>query len=216
MTVTNAKAKPRLRTGLLKVAELLRVKGLVEEEREKLLNASGKDGRPTTTSSSADHSKLNGPPSEPGSRDPSRERSERERERADQERRGSVASDNAAINHVREREREAVASGLKDGPGGVRPFMLTPPNTNFPLFPLPGLPMVPGVHNLFGANGPRPMIGDRRDDGGDSANEREGSPSPSGANKRRKVASGSGGSSSSKESGPHRDDQPPLVRRMFC
>ncbi len=219
--------------GLLKVAELLRVKGLVEEEREKLLNSSSKNDRPSTTSGDATtSSKLNGPSSEPNSRDASRDRStaserERERERdrehhrervasaSDQERRGSVASENAAVlNHVREREREREdRGGLKDSP-----FMLTPPNpANFPLFPLPGLP-IPGVHNLFGANGPRPPMGGldrgREDGGGDSANEREGSPSPGGASKRRKVASGSGGSSSSKESGHgHRDGEPPLVSR---
>ena len=52
-------------SGLLKVAELLRVKGLVEGESDKLLNSHlGKNGRPLVTTSMTDpptsSSKLNG------------------------------------------------------------------------------------------------------------------------------------------------------------
>ena len=77
----------------------------------------------------------------------------------------------------------------------------------FPNFPIPGM-----FPNLLGA---RDGIHNRvarqdADRDADSANEREGSPSPVSGHKRMKVASGSGGSSSSKESSGmgHRDDQP--------
>lgn len=197
--------------GLLKVAELLRVKGLVEEEREKLLNTNlGREGgRPSSDQehyrSSSSSAKVNG-------------------EHVDRRSSGAAAN-NASSSSDRERERERDRSNdSKDSPSSgpssmVRPFMYTPPPGAhpFPMFPLPGI--FPGAHNLFGAAGnnreaPREQSGQREDrDRGDSSNEREGSPSPQAGAKRKKVASGSGGSSSSKESGlgslsVNREEQP--------
>eukprot|EP00096_Caligus_rogercresseyi_P010659 TRINITY_DN396_c0_g1_i1.p1 TRINITY_DN396_c0_g1~~TRINITY_DN396_c0_g1_i1.p1 ORF type:complete len:605 (+),score=207.94 TRINITY_DN396_c0_g1_i1:127-1941(+) len=48
--------------GLLKVAELLKVKGLVEEEREKLLSAAAKDGRPIISLTDSEKNNNGGSP----------------------------------------------------------------------------------------------------------------------------------------------------------
>ena len=81
------------------------------------------------------------------------------------------------------------------------PFMYTPPPgaPHFPMFPIPGFS--PGIAaHIFG----RASSGGNQSEGHNGEhhmNDKDGSPSPQGSAKRKKVASGSGGSSSSKESG---------------
>jgi len=156
--------------GLLKVAELLRVKGLVEGESDKLLNSHlGKNGRPLVTTSMTDpptsSSKLNGGSGGDSSR---------------QTGNGNNGDD-----------RRSTSDSNKDSPNGGMRFML-PSQAGMPQLPMPFLPgMFP---NLLGARDGQ----HRRELEND--NEREGSPSPGSGNKRQKVASGSGGSCSSKES----------------
>ena len=176
--------------GLLKVAELLRVKGLVEGEGDKLLNANfGKNGRPPVSTAlnepPTSSSKLNGGdrdmPASFGSSGSSDRRS---------------ISENRNERENRERERDNNANSKSD----MRPFPFSHAqaagNMPMPMFPLPGM-----FPNLLGARDqvpPRMPGGSREEE-----NDREGSPSPPGSGgKRRKVASGSGGSCSSKESGP--------------
>ena len=110
-------------SGLLKVAELLRVKGLVEGESDKLLNSHlGKNGRPLVTTSMNDHpptssSKLNG-----GS--------------GDSRQTGNNGDD-----------RRSITSDSKDSPNGGMRFML-PSQAGMPQLPMPFLPgMFP---NLLG------------------------------------------------------------------
>ena len=167
---------------MLKVAELLRVKGLVEGEGEKLLNSNfGKNGRPLVTthlSEPPSSTKLNGGGDHAGHYTP--------RERSADDRRAS----------------SSISEPKESNSSPMRPAFM-PGMPQIPMFPLPGM-----FPNLL--SGARDGIHHRnRDhDGGDSSNEREGSPSPGSGSKRRKVASGSGGSSSSKESGQgHREDQ---------
>ena len=204
-------------SGLLKVAELLRVKGLVEGEGDKLLNS--KNGRPLVSTSMSEpptsSTKLNG-----GTGGGEREGTFRGSETGDSRRSSSISAENRERDNSATRvDRENVAtkdsptSGNSGAGQGRLPFMLNPQavaGMPFPNFPIPGM-----FPNLLGA---RDGIHNRvarqdADRDADSANEREGSPSPVSGHKRMKVASGSGGSSSSKESSGmgHRDDQP-LVR----
>ena len=104
----------------MKVAELLRVKGLVEGESDKLLNSHlGKNGRPLVTTSMSDpptsSSKLNG------------------------------GSD---VRPTDDRRSTSDSKDSPNG-GGMRPFMLTPQG-GMPQLPLPfGLPgMFPNLGNL--------------------------------------------------------------------
>lgn len=197
--------------GLLKVAELLRVKGLVEEEREKLLNSNfipgGGGSRGEGSGGKSHNSRSNEEPERSakvnggGTDHPSRnsvlaELRERERERDRERDRDRDRDRDRERERERERHRERVRSAdaavTKDSPPStstpvvppmVRPFMYTPPPgaPSFPMFPIPG--MFPGAQHLFGG----------------SENDKDDSVGSHGA-KRKKVASGSGGSSSSKES----------------
>ncbi len=191
--------------GLLKVAELLKVKGLVEEEREKLLGT--KDHRPSSSAGAAaaaaaaaavdDHDREHRP-------------------------RSSSASSSTKVNGDSASTTSPPSTSAASGPGGmVRPFIYTPPaggaGPQFPMWPLPGI--FPGAHNLFNRGGdleraaaaassaaPSSSTGE----GGSSAADKEGDSPVTGkeapgsgpsAAKRKKTASGSNGSSSSKESG---------------
>ena len=195
------------------MAELLRVKGLVEgQDQDKLLNS--KNGRPLVTTSMSEpptsSTKLNGGSGGNGS--------SVENFRGNEERRGS-SSISADSGSIRERDNSATRGGredtsreaIKESPtSGLRPFMLNPQAAGmpFPTFPIPGM-----FPNLLGARDAAAGLHNRAarlDQDADSANEREGSPSPGSGHKRKKMASGSGGSSSSKESVGmgHRDDQP--------
>lgn len=111
-------------SGLLKVAELLKVKGLVEEEREKLLNPDRKESRPVISCS------------EP---EPGRERS------------ASTGGDRPS-NDKESSPVTSGAGGV--GPMGVRPFMYSPQSggPQFPMWPLPGL-FPGGAPHLFGNGG---------------------------------------------------------------
>ncbi len=175
------------------MAELLKIKGLVEEEREKLLNT--KDGRATEereheqrprSSSASSSTKVNG--------------------------------DSTTTSAV---GKDVSPPSTSAGPM-VRPFMYTPPagGPQFPMWPLPGI--FPGAHNLFnrGDSAERPAgapsaghAASPSDAAVSSGGDKEGSPSPkdgggvsSGSGngpssaKRKKTNSGNG-SSSSKESG---------------
>ena len=188
------------------MAELLRVKGLVEGEGDKLLNSNFKNGRPLVSTS------MNEPPTSSsklnGGSDPESPRF-RPETRNPEETRGRASS----ISADRSGSERDSSRDPKDSPNhsNMRLPMFNPQAPGMPpmpMFPIPG--MFPA--NLLGA---REGLTNRvnRDDA-DSANEREGSPSPGSGNKRRKVASGSGGSSSSKESGPLGHDQP-LVSLIF-
>ena len=109
--------------GLLKVAELLRVKGLVEGESDKLLNSNyAKNGRPLVTTSMSEpqsSSKVNG--NEP-------------------ENRSRTISSDRTTNQERERDP---SNGPKESP--LRPFM---PGT-MPMHMFPGMPGL--FPNLLGA-----------------------------------------------------------------
>ena len=113
-------------SGLLKVAELLRVKGLVEGESDKLLNSHlGKNGRPLVTTSMTDpptsSSKLNGGSGGDSSR---------------QTGNGNNGDD-----------RRSTSDSNKDSPNGGMRFML-PSQAGMPQLPMPFLPgMFP---NLLG------------------------------------------------------------------
>ena len=239
--------------GLLKVAELLKVKGLVEEEREKLLKSSNRDsecGRQSRvstsvvddenrerSSSSASNKNNLGDENRGGNRRgmgiiPDREReriAERERallerdlrkEReaniraAENERHSEVAR---AASDSRERvERSDVISRESKGNGeGISPtsngeprgersnmppwYAQTQGGPNFPMFP-----GIPGINPNIAAHFFREGLIRKEGHNGEREhplNDKEGSPSPQGSGKRKKVASGSGGSSSSKESG---------------
>ena len=185
------------------MAELLRVKGLVEGEGDKLLNANfGKNGRPPVTTAinepPTSSSKLNG-----GSDMPTGFSSGSQADRR------SISENRSGGGHDRERDRSANSERERDNNANsksdMRPFGFGPQGAGgmpMPMFPLPGM-----FPNLLGARdqaGPRMAGGSREED-----NDREGSPSPGSGGKRRKVASGSGGSCSSKESGPlgHADQQ---------
>lgn len=210
--------------GLLKVAELLRVKGLVEGDGDKLLNSNKNGGRPLVTTSMNEpptsSTKLNGGHGVGGGQDgPGGVRG------SEDSRRSSSISENQ-----RDRDNSATRQGDNNGPklgesptsaGAAQaqaaaaaaaaasqrglPFMLNPQagGMPFPTFPIPGM-----FPNLLGARDGLHNRAARMDQDAGSENEREGSPSP--GYKRKKVASGSGGSSSSKESVGmgHRDDQP--------
>ena len=209
------------------MAELLRVKGLVEGDGDKLLN-SNKNGRPLVTTSMNEpptsSTKLNGGHGLGGQEGPGGHRGSEDSRR----------SNSISENH-RDRDNSATRQGDNNGPklgdsptsaGAAQaqaaaaaaaaasqrglPFMLNPQagGMPFPTFPIPGM-----FPNLLGARDGLHNRGIRMDQDAGSENEREGSPSPGYGQKRKKVASGSGGSSSSKESAGmgHRDDQP-LVR----
>ena len=238
--------------GLLKVAELLKVKGLVEEEREKLLKSSARDaecGRhsrvstsvvddetPRDRSSSAASNKNNVDIESRGNRRsliPDREReriAERERAllerdlRKERERDALRASENErrenerAANDNRERTERSDVISRESGKGngeGISPTTngdprgersnMPPwyaPNQGGPNFPM--FPGIPGINPNIAAHFFREGLIRKEGHNGDrenAINDKEGSPSPQGSGKRRKVASGSGGSSSSKESG---------------
>ena len=112
-------------SGLLKVAELLRVKGLVEGESDKLLNSHlGKNGRPLVTTSMTDpptsSSKLNG---------------------------GSGGDSSRQTGNNNGDDRRSTSDSNKDSPNGGMRFML-PSQAGMPQLPMPFLPgMFP---NLLG------------------------------------------------------------------
>lgn len=172
--------------GLLRVAELLKVKGLVEEEREKLLNSGLKEGRPiVTTTDDGDQQQQQQPPRTPklinGEKEPPTTPS-------------SSSSSNLPP-----------PPGLSGLSGGVRPFMYTPPSGGPPFpWPLPGL-LQGGLFN----RGEKDENNDK--EGSPSPKEPGSASTPSGAAKRKKTASGSGGSSSSKESGLGSLPPPPML-----
>ena len=239
--------------GLLKVAELLKVKGLVEEEREKLLKSSsnrdsecGRQSRVSTSvvddenrerSSSSASNKNNLGEENRGSRGrpgmgiiPDREREriaererallerdlrkEREAIRAENERHADgarVASDSRertdrsdVISRESKGNGEGISPTSNGEPRGERSNL--PPwyaqsqgGRNFPMFP-----GIPGINPNIAAHFFREGLIRKEGHNGErehSLNDKEGSPSPQGSGKRKKVASGSGGSSSSKESG---------------
>ncbi|TRY73237.1 hypothetical protein TCAL_02562 [Tigriopus californicus] len=105
---------------LLKVAELLKVKGLVEEEREKLLSSGLKDPR-SSVSTTDDH--------EPRPSTASSTKNNKD---------GPNSKDNGPL------------TPTSAGPNMVPPFMCTPPGSRpqIPMWPLHG--MFPGAHGLFG------------------------------------------------------------------
>ena len=193
------------------MAELLRVKGLVEGDGDKLLNS--KNGRPLVTTSMNEpptsSTKVNGGSGgEPGGLRGSEESrrsssiSAENRERDNSANRGENNIPKDSPTNMGAAAAAAAAAGQR----GL-PFMLNPQAAGmpFPTFPIPGM-----FPNLLGARDGLHNRAARQDQDADSANEREGSPSPGSGQKRFKKASGSGGSSSSKESGGmgHRDDQP--------
>ena len=245
--------------GLLKVAELLKVKGLVEEEREKLLKSSNRENRDSecgrqsrvstsvvdevesrerSTSSASNKNNLGDVEINRGNRGrpgmgiiPDREReriAERERallerdlrkEReaniraAENERQSEVAR---AASDSRERiERSDVISRESKGNGeGISPtsngeprgersnlppwYAQTQGGPNFPMFP-----GIPGINPNIAAHFFREGLIRKEGQNGEREHplhDKEGSPSPQGSGKRKKVASGSGGSSSSKDS----------------
>ena len=205
--------------GLLKVAELLRVKGLVEEEREKLLNSNFIPTNGGTNGGGAgqrheDRGKNGGraTSNEEQERERDRERErERERTRTPKVNGGSEHSsrerDSVFIERKereqrdrererdRERHRERVRSAdaaIKDSPpstSSIVPPMVRP----FMYTPPPGAPSFPmfPLPGMFA--GAQHLFGGGDNDKDDSAILQSGM-------KRKKVASGSGGSSSSKES----------------
>lgn len=165
--------------GLLKVAELLRVKGLVEGgDNEKLLNSNyHKNGRPIVTTS------MNEPPTSSSKLNGGNEAYRQER--------------TSSLSDSQPREPR---DSSKDSPREMPRFL--PAGMPMPMFPIPGM-----FPNLLG--GARDPIGRSNslnrggnDDGGDSSTERDGSPSPPGSSqKRRKVASGSPSSKDGSGSG---------------
>lgn len=193
------------------MAELLKVKGLVEEEREKLLHSGAKEGRPIVTTSGAAAGNGGSPPDD------------------HEPRSSSVASSSSKVNGGHGGGSGSV--DLKEppvtSPGGTNlvrpPFMAGHPN--FPMWPF-----FPNAGMMGGANGNNNRDRDSRDSSRDnnngnassssssldrldsgSSNIKEGSPGPkegggSSSAKRKKTASGSGGSNSSKEGRGDRHD----------
>ena len=162
--------------GLLRVAELLKVKGLVEEDREKIFNSSGlKEPRASTESASSTEKRLNG-------QDLSKE---------------TPSTSSSSTSGL------PPPPGLPL-PSGMRSFMCTPP-AGGPPFPWPALPgLLQG--NLFNnrdkeAAGNNDYPNDKEGSPSPKESSSTGSSTPTGAAKRKKAASGSGGSNSSKDSG---------------
>ena len=213
------------------MAELLRVKGLVEGDGDKLLNSNKNGGRPLVTTSMNEpptsSTKLNGghgvgggqegPGGVRGSEDSRRSSSISENQR-DRDNSATRQGDNngpklgESPTSAGAAQAQAAAAAAAAASQRGLPFMLNPQagGMPFPTFPIPGM-----FPNLLGARDGLHNRAARMDQDAGSENEREGSPSP--GYKRKKVASGSGGSSSSKESVGmgHRDDQP-LVRIQKC
>ncbi len=165
--------------GLLKVADLLKVKGLVEEEREKLLN-SGKEGRPLVggNADDADGKKVNGegkdssPPSTSSS--------------------GGLPG-------------PMPRPFMYTPPAGGPQFPLWPLPGMFPgAHSIFGRAAAAGGPGGVGENGNASSSSSDAAGGGHSAGDKDGSPSPKeggSSAKRKKTASGSGGSTCSKDSG---------------
>ena len=165
--------------GLLKVAELLKVKGLVEDRL--------KEGRPDVSTSSDEPPRGRSSSKSNNNRNSSRDRS----------------GERPASANGKDSSPPTPTSLPAGGPAGfMRNIMGTPPagGPQFPMWPLPGI-FPPGAHGLFG-NGGSGLGGDRDRDreNGPNGNDKEDSPSPKeGAAKRKKTSSGSGGSTSSKD-----------------
>ena len=178
----------------------MKVKGLVEEERERLLN---KEGRNAKSGDDGEHTtKLNGDDHHPrtgGNRRVHSDRGDphREREKRDDRERSRDRDQEAGDNNNRDRD---AGRDSKDGPptpngnGPARSFMYTPPPGahNFPMFP--------GLPNIF--QGPHSLFAGRRGAADDGHDDKDEALSPQHTAKRKKVESGSGGSSSSKDGIP--------------
>ncbi len=166
-----------VRSGLLKVAELLRVKGLVEEEGMKLLSSGSKDSRPVVTTSD-DH------------------------EASPSSRASSAAAAQGLNGKAADKDSPPSTSAGPIGSLGRPPFSMYTSPAGTPQFPMfPNFPIFPGAHGLFKTS---ERVSDREASADTSLDKDAGSPSPkevSGSAKRKKTASGSGGSCSSKESG---------------
>ena len=224
------------------------MKGLVEEDREKLLKGSNRDvecgrhSRVSTSvvddenrerSSSAASNKNNvGDESRNNRRSlmPDRERERiaererallerdlrKERERMRENERHSDGGRAASDSRERTERLDVISRESAKGSGeGISPisngeprgdrsnlppwYGPSPGGPNFPMFP-----GIPGINPNIAAHFFREGLIRSEGNNGERdhhMNDKEGSPSPQGSAKRKKVASGSGGSSSSKESG---------------